>query len=367
MRVLSVSVMCAVLVLSAVGPACAAVVPTGALHAGDKLKVTVFDHTDLSIETTISNAGQIVVPLAGSVQAEGRLPQQVSQTIVDRLRPYLVSPSVDISVTAPNTTAFYGGIATGTIPLRPGETLAMAANDAKLPPVADLRRVSLVRFGQTAGTFDLVAMRTSGDPGPLLEANDVVSFVPNPIAIAISGAVDAPVVAYLAPGEPLGNAFAQAKLAKDANLQRIAVVQPSVTIVAARNAALFAQPGVSGWSIVVPHASHVTMLGLVTKSGDVTLAGDQSLVTALALAGGVAKGGDLANVIVLGPDGTSKGIYDVTKFARGDFAANPSLADGDVAYVPQQPKTAVFMQPKALLLAALYVAKKYLHLEIPPK
>jgi len=308
-----------------------------------------------------------VVPLVGSIDAAGRLPQQVAQTITTGVRKYLVSPSVDISVLEQNTTAYYGGIATGPIALRPGETLVMAAADPKLPANADLQRVSLIRLGQNAGTFDVVALRASGAPGPLLQPNDVLSFVPNSVAVSVSGAVDAPVTAYLGSSEPLGNALAQVKIAKDANLQRISIVEGKSTVVAGRDAPVFLQPGQSGWAIIVPHAAQVTVLGLVGKAGPVTLPGDQSLLSAITAAGGVSKGGDLAHVVVLAPNGSSKGIYDVTKFARGDIASNPLLDDGDVAYVPEQPKIPVFLNPKTLLIAALYVAKVYLKLEIPPK
>jgi polysaccharide export outer membrane protein len=346
--------------------------PDAGLHAGDKVRVTVFDHSDLSVDTVVTNAGRIVVPLVGSVQAAGLLPQQVARTVVNGLEKYLVSPSVDISVLTENTTAYYGGIANGPIALRPGETLVMAASDPKLPANADFRRVSLIRLGQTVGTYDVLALQTAGLAGPLLQANDVLSFTTKPVLVTVSGAVDAATSVYLGRDEPLGNALAAVKLAPDANVQRIAIQQGTTTVIAGRDAAVFAQPGQSGWNIVVPHAAKVTMLGLVNKGGTIALPGDQSLITALTAAGGASKGADQAHIVVLRPDGTEKGLYDVTKFGRFDGTSidikdNPTLDDGDVAYVPQVQPKSVLLNPKALLLAALYVAKVYLKIDIPPK
>lgn len=69
------------------------------LGAGDQLRVTVFNHQDLSGVHTIDGTGYFSMPLIGSVEARGLSIVELEQTIVDTLKPdYLVNPRVSVQV-----------------------------------------------------------------------------------------------------------------------------------------------------------------------------------------------------------------------------------------------------------------------------
>jgi polysaccharide biosynthesis/export protein VpsN len=93
--------MLAALVLLAVsfGPA-GAVQPAGyRLGSGDEVKVTVFNHADLSGQFTVSGEGMLSLPLVGNVEAGGLTPDQVEAKIKQALEPdYLKNASVSVEV-----------------------------------------------------------------------------------------------------------------------------------------------------------------------------------------------------------------------------------------------------------------------------
>lgn len=69
------------------------------LGTGDRVRVTVFGHEDLSGEFEVSASGIIAMPLIGEVQASGRSLNEVEQEIVAKLSPdYLRNPRVGVEV-----------------------------------------------------------------------------------------------------------------------------------------------------------------------------------------------------------------------------------------------------------------------------
>lgn len=69
------------------------------LGAGDELRVTVFNHTDLSGEFTVDGNGVISMPLIGDITAGGISVPQLERTIVEALKPdFLLNPNVSIEV-----------------------------------------------------------------------------------------------------------------------------------------------------------------------------------------------------------------------------------------------------------------------------
>ena len=70
-----------------------------AFGTGDQLRITVFGHEDLSGEFTISETGDVSLPLVGSLSLGGLGIRQAEAAIVDALKPdYLVNPRVSIEV-----------------------------------------------------------------------------------------------------------------------------------------------------------------------------------------------------------------------------------------------------------------------------
>jgi protein involved in polysaccharide export with SLBB domain len=69
------------------------------LGSGDRIKVTVFRHKDLSGEFEVNSAGRIRLPLIQEVQAAGLTAQELEQAIADKLKPdYLKEPRVSVQV-----------------------------------------------------------------------------------------------------------------------------------------------------------------------------------------------------------------------------------------------------------------------------
>lgn len=67
--------------------------------SGDKLRVTVFGHEDLSGEFQVDGSGYIAVPLIGNVEAGDRTAQELESAIVNKLKPdYLKNPRVSVEV-----------------------------------------------------------------------------------------------------------------------------------------------------------------------------------------------------------------------------------------------------------------------------
>lgn len=76
------------------------------LGIGDKLKITVFGEESLSGATEVNAAGQVALPLAGDVPAQGKTLNQFRETVTKRLADgYLKQPKVTVEIT--NYRPFY--------------------------------------------------------------------------------------------------------------------------------------------------------------------------------------------------------------------------------------------------------------------
>ena len=74
-------------------------VPDYRLASGDRIKVTVFGHDDLSGEFEIDGSGEISMPLIREVKAAGLTVGELEETISDALQPdYLKHPRVSVEV-----------------------------------------------------------------------------------------------------------------------------------------------------------------------------------------------------------------------------------------------------------------------------
>jgi len=67
--------------------------------SGDKLRVTVFGHEDLSGEFQVDGAGKIALPLIGDVEAGEKTASELEAAIIAKLRPdYLKNPRVSVEI-----------------------------------------------------------------------------------------------------------------------------------------------------------------------------------------------------------------------------------------------------------------------------
>ncbi len=69
------------------------------LGSGDRVRVTVFRHEDLSGEFALDGAGNFAMPLLGEVQAFGLNTRELEQRIAQKLQEgYIIDPQVGVEV-----------------------------------------------------------------------------------------------------------------------------------------------------------------------------------------------------------------------------------------------------------------------------
>ena len=69
------------------------------LDSGDRLRVTVFEQTDLTNTYVVDKAGYIAFPLVGSVAARGRTIKEIEGNIAQKLaQGYIRNPDVSVEV-----------------------------------------------------------------------------------------------------------------------------------------------------------------------------------------------------------------------------------------------------------------------------
>lgn len=69
------------------------------LDAGDRLRVTVFEQTDLTNTYTVDKSGYIAFPLVGSVAARGSTAKQIEASIASKLaNGFIRTPDVSVEI-----------------------------------------------------------------------------------------------------------------------------------------------------------------------------------------------------------------------------------------------------------------------------
>lgn len=82
------------------------------LGAGDKLRVIVFDESQLSGEFTVSDSGQVALPLIGNVDATDATIGEFEKRVTDRLRQgYVKEPRVSVQILNYRPFYIYGEVA----------------------------------------------------------------------------------------------------------------------------------------------------------------------------------------------------------------------------------------------------------------
>ena len=123
------------------------------LGATDVVSVSVWRNPDLSASVPIRPDGKISVPLIGDVQAAGRTPEALADSIEDNLEAYIREPQVSVIVTSMGSHEFTDRVrVTGAVanpmsmPHRDGMTvldILLSAGGAS--PFADLNNAMLYR------------------------------------------------------------------------------------------------------------------------------------------------------------------------------------------------------------------------------
>jgi polysaccharide export outer membrane protein len=80
---------------------------------GDTVGVRVFNQENMSVRTRVRSDGKVAVPVVGDVEVSGKTPAAVSKELTARLKEFVVSPIVTVSVeeTQPTAVAVLGEVA----------------------------------------------------------------------------------------------------------------------------------------------------------------------------------------------------------------------------------------------------------------
>jgi len=152
-----------------------------AINAADRVSVNVFGVPELEQTVTVDAAGNIALPLAGSIHVAGRTPAELSTLIADRLRGrYVRNPQVTVNVDAVNQLVTVSGQVQqpGMYPIVGPMTLMRAVARARgLTDYGNTKFVVVYRRVQQqefAAVYDLRAIRQGLYADPRIYANDVI-------------------------------------------------------------------------------------------------------------------------------------------------------------------------------------------------
>jgi polysaccharide export outer membrane protein len=144
------------------------------LGPGDKIKVTVFGHEDLSGEFELDATGSVALPLIQSVPAQGLSPSQLEKEITSRLEPeYLRDPKVSVEVLTYRPFYIYGEVMKpGSYPYVNGMTVYNAI--ALAGGFSYRARTSTVRLRRAEGDKSAadVPLETVVRPGDVIEVRE---------------------------------------------------------------------------------------------------------------------------------------------------------------------------------------------------
>lgn len=176
----------------------------------DKLSIEVLGLQDLSRDVQVDAGGRIGFPIAGSIDAAGLTPDELSKAIVARLGSYVRNPQVTVNVTdtVSNLVTVDGQVREpGLYPVVGRMTLMRAVASAKgLSDYAKIEEVVVFRtVGGTeyAGLYDLGAIRRGTYADPQIYANDIVVVGDSPSRrfirdlLQLAPTLAAPVIAVL--------------------------------------------------------------------------------------------------------------------------------------------------------------------------
>jgi polysaccharide export outer membrane protein len=157
--------------------------PEYRLGAGDKVRVEVYRDTQLSQSVQVRPDGKITLPLIGDIDAHGKTPTELDDTITIALKEYVNNPSVTVIVVeaAAATAYVIGGVNNpGAIALQGNVTVLQAlASAGGFTDFADRKNITILR--KTAGGTETIKFNYKeailGAPSaamPLLAGDTVV-------------------------------------------------------------------------------------------------------------------------------------------------------------------------------------------------
>jgi polysaccharide export outer membrane protein len=122
--------------------------PEYVIGPDDVLHIAVWKEADLSATLPVRPDGKISLPLLNDVQASGLTPQQLGESLTEKLKKYIADPRVTVVVTAINSKRIYltGEVLhAGAIPMFPNMTVLQALSSAGMSQFANTKRIYILR------------------------------------------------------------------------------------------------------------------------------------------------------------------------------------------------------------------------------
>jgi len=130
-----------------------ATLPGYTIGPADVLRIIVWREPDLTLDVTVRVDGMITFPLLGDLQAAGRAPSQLAESLAKGLERFVETPRVSVGVSQANSARFYvvGLVARpGVFPLSSRTTVLQAlALAGGLREFAKAESIVIVREDQT--------------------------------------------------------------------------------------------------------------------------------------------------------------------------------------------------------------------------
>lgn len=144
-----------------------AALPGYTIGPADVLRIIVWREPDLTLEVTVRVDGMITFPLLGDLQAAGRAPSQLAESLAKGLERFVETPRVSVGVSQANSARFYvvGQVARpGVFPLSSRTTVLQAlALAGGLREFAKAESIVIVREDQTIVSVNYKRMADGKD------------------------------------------------------------------------------------------------------------------------------------------------------------------------------------------------------------
>jgi len=114
----------------------------------DVLHIAVWKEADLSATLPVRPDGKISLPLLNDVQASGLTPEQLKDSVTEKLKKYIADPRVTVVVAAINSKRIYltGEVLhSGPMAMSPNMTVLQALSSAGLNQFANTKRIYVLR------------------------------------------------------------------------------------------------------------------------------------------------------------------------------------------------------------------------------
>ena len=145
------------------------------LDNGDEISILVFDESDLTMDATIGDSGEINYSYLGALQVTGKTPVQLEREITAALKDgYLVNPSVNVSIKEYRPFFINGQVRSpGGYAYQPGLTLDKAiALAGGLTDRASSHKMFVIRADSRDQDKKRIRLTAPIGPGDVIEINE---------------------------------------------------------------------------------------------------------------------------------------------------------------------------------------------------